>query len=78
MFAGTSFSDVQHRCISATSSRSGTRVSRVSRLLSTISKCCRRVQLAVGVPYLILARARRGQSCVWRPSPGSSLKIRRF
>ena len=59
MFAGTSFSDVQHRCIAATSIHSGTHVSQLSRLLSSFSKYCRRVQLAVGVPYLTLERARR-------------------
>lgn len=77
MFAGTSFSDVQHRCIAATSIYNCTAVSRLSRVLSIILKYCRSVQLAVGVPYLAFERARRGELCVG-PSPGSSLKIRRF
>lgn len=64
MSAGTSFSDVQRRCIAATSIYSGFRVYRLSRVLSMVSKYCRRVQLAVGVPYLTFERARRGELCI--------------
>ena len=77
MFGGTSFSDVQHRCVATTSAYGGTAVSKLSRLLSSISKYCRRVQLAVGVPYLSSERAKRGELCV-SPSLGSSLTFRRF
>jgi hypothetical protein len=64
MSAGTSFSDVQYRCIAATSICGQTAVSQLSRLLSVFSKSCRHVQLAVGVPYLAFERARRGELCV--------------